>query len=188
MTPTRQAGLGLRVWMSLGMGLITLLFVAVAFGLLSQSSSPQASGGPPDTTPSIGEPDPGEPGPGESALAAAERLCRRDLPAVLASASRADTPADAEDLAAAADRLYRAITAVTDAAVTDADAADARWPAALLPGVTAVDQWSAGARAAPQESAYDQGRRNGIRNAQRMRAELAALGVPGCGDATQASP
>jgi hypothetical protein len=184
MTPTRQAGLGLRLWMSLGMGLITLLFLTVAFGLLSQSSSPSASQGPPDTTTGpTAVPSVGGSADGGSALAAAERLCRRDLPAALTQASRAETPADAEDLAAAAGLLSRAIAAV---AITDA--ADARWRAALAPGVTAVDQWSASARTGLQQSAFDQGRRNGIRNAQRMRAELSDLGVPGCGAATQSRP
>lgn len=188
MTPTRPAGLGLRVWMSLGMALVTLLILAVALGLLSQTSAPPTATGPPRETatsplprPGTGAGGSGAPPTDMSAIVVAGLLCQ-ELPAALAAAARADTPAEAGDLAGAAALLSQGINAVAE----EADG-DERWTAALAPGRTAVDQWKLAAGTPLQQPAYDRGRRSGIQQAQRMQVRLAALGVTDCRFASSAT-
>jgi hypothetical protein len=189
MTPTRPAGLGLRVWMSLGMALITLLILAVALGLLSQSSAPPTATAPPRETATSSLPGTraggsGAPPTDMSAIVVAGLLCQK-LPAALTAAAQADTPAEAGELAGAAALLSQGINAVADAASAEDDE---RWTAALAPGRTAVDQWKLAAGTPLQQPAYDRGRRSGIRQAQRMQARLAALGVTDCRFASSATP
>ncbi len=188
MTTRGEARIGLKAWMSLGMALITLLVLAVAAGLLSQSSSPQSSDPFPIDRASIpvdgtgGGVIPSRP-PDRSALEVAKRVCRRDLPAVLATARLADTPAEADDLKRAADRLSRAIDDLAGSDKSDSSNSsnqDERWDAALAPGRQAVKDWRSAARPSSDAASYERLRLSGLREMGFMQTRLADLGAIPC--------
>jgi hypothetical protein len=182
--------------MSMGMAVVTVLVLAVAFGLLSQdSSNPSASepfptvgssapsdggvfptddGFPTDNAPTVAE-SPGST-PGDlTARSAAVRLCRAELPSALATARLATVTTDSDALRATTTNLEQAIAALADAAE-----GERRWAPALRSGRAAVAQWTYAVRAAPQEFGYQRGRAAGIKQAERMQRQLAAVGIRDC--------
>jgi hypothetical protein len=184
MTTTRTGEINLKVWLSLGMGIITLLVLAVALGLLSQGA-PQDSANPPLTgsplptwagslPPSTGQ-GPDSSVPGSAVLAAANRACRGELPVVLALAERADTVADAGELRRAAARLNRVITELAQLADPGQ-----RWDPTLDLGRDAIQLWESAAAGDADAATYDRRRRAGLDLASRMEVEMAGLGATRC--------
>jgi hypothetical protein len=197
MTTTRTGEINLKVWLSLGMGIITVLVLAVALGLLSQDGQ-NVAGRPPDGSPiptggtgsqpastdgpdsTDNGPDATAPGtapsvPGTAVLAAANRACRDELPEILALAERADTVADAGDLRGAAARLNRTITELAQLAETSR-----RWDPTLDLGRDAIQLWDSAAAGEPDAATYDRRRRAGLDLVSRMQVEMAGLGATGC--------
>jgi hypothetical protein len=164
----------LHIWLSVGLSVVTVLVLAVALGLVRQSSSP---------APSSGEPGPAATAstaaPSSEVIDRADRICRAILPDVLAQARRATTVARADELAEAARQLIRPLQDLADAVERETESeTESGWPAALVLGRGVLVRWQAAVQ--NKDDAYARERRAGLELARRWQADMARLGATVC--------
>jgi hypothetical protein len=184
MPPYRTATIGLQTWLSFAIGLLTILVLLVATGILSQRGNPSAQPPPrtsPGATPSTatGSPQPtdtpsGSPPP-QSPVDAANQACTGWITSAAVLAGNADQPQDADELAAAIDSLNSGIRLIDEAG--DGEPA---WARSLNQGRSAIHQWQLAIARAENATFYAAHRAAGLTNLTQMTKSLARLGADQC--------
>jgi hypothetical protein len=183
MPPYRPATIGLQTWLSFAIGLLTILVLLVATGILSQRGgrnpgstalpTPVATKSTERSTPRPTGTSPGSPPP-QSPVNAANQACTGWITSAAVLAGSADHPKDADELAAAVDSLNRGIRLI------EADAEGPAWARSLDQGRSAIHQWQLAIARAGNATFYQAHRQAGLTNLTQMTKSLARLGADQC--------